>query len=108
MKLFISTAIVVALFSSAAEAQSGSSAYKYSGTHAGGPANDLIPHGNPRAVVRTEKNKAYRYSGTRAGGPAGDLIPSRKPLSVKRSARGQAYRYSGPHAGGPANDVPRR
>lgn len=108
MKAFISMAILSASFVSTADAQSGGPAYKYSGSHAGGPANDLISNGSPRPVVRPEKNKAYRYSGSHAGGPANDLIQSGKPRPVKRPVVDKAYRYSGPHAGGPANDIPRR
>ena len=58
--------------STAAMAQT-SPAYRYSGPHAGGPADALIPNGTPRAVVHQPRPAAYRYSGPHAGGPANDL-----------------------------------
>ncbi|MET7245001.1 hypothetical protein ABZT49_16725 [Methylobacterium sp. EM32] len=49
--------------------------YRYSGTHAGGPANALVPAGAPVPVTRGATDPAYRYPGSHAGGPADALIP---------------------------------
>jgi hypothetical protein len=49
-------------------------AYRYSGTHAGGPADDLISTGAPRAVRGAYRDPAYLYAGSHAGGPANALI----------------------------------
>lgn len=62
-----------ATLATAASAQTTSPAYRYAGSHAGGPANDLIPTGAPRAVVRPVRSPAYAYPGSHAGGPANDL-----------------------------------
>nr|WP_321182268.1 hypothetical protein [Methylobacterium sp. Leaf122] len=48
-------------------------AYRYSGQHAGGPADALIPDGSPRPVERQWRAPAYLYAGSHAGGPANDL-----------------------------------
>ena len=57
-------------------AQPANSAYRDSGTHAGGPADELLsPTGGIPAPIRhTYSDPAYRYSGTHAGGPADGLI----------------------------------
>ena len=57
-------------------AQPADPAYRYSGTHAGGPANDLLSStgGRPAPIRHTYSDPAYRYSGTHAGGPADGLI----------------------------------
>jgi hypothetical protein len=89
-------------------AQSFDPAYRYSGTHAGGPADDLIPTGGILRPVRTlNRDPAYRYSGTHAGGPANDLISmgAARPAPVRQVYRDPAYRYSGTHAGGPADEL---
>ena len=79
-------------------------AYRYSGPHAGGPADALIPVGSPQPVEHHATSPAYRYSGPHAGGPANALIPDGSPQPVEHHATSSAYRYSGPYAGGPAND----
>jgi hypothetical protein len=66
-------AILAVGLPTAATAQTTSPAYRYSGPHAGGPADDLHRSGNVQPVVRPETSPAYRYSGPHAGGPAGDL-----------------------------------
>lgn len=65
--------VLVASISTAAMAQTTSSAYRYSGPHAGGPANGLNRGGQVRPVVRPVKAPAYRYSGSHAGGTANGL-----------------------------------
>src|SRR4051812_2302173 len=57
-------------------AQPADPAYRYSDTHAGGPADDLLNStgGVPAPVRHTYSDPAYRYSDTHAGGPADDLI----------------------------------
>lgn len=72
------TAIAAALalgatLATAASAQTPSPAYRYAGSHAGGPANDLIPTGARRAIVRPVRSQAYAYAGSHAGGPANGL-----------------------------------
>lgn len=83
------------------------SAYRYSGTHAGGPANALISNGVAKPVRRPEKSAAYAYSGSHAGGTANGLISNGTPKAVARPVKGAAYRYGGSHAGGPANGLQR-
>jgi hypothetical protein len=100
-------AIAIAL-ASPALAQSADPAYRYSGQHAGGPADELIsPTGGvPRPVGRTYQDPAYRYSGNHAGGPADALIPEPGgPVPFTHGYSDPAYRYSGQHAGGPADDL---
>ncbi|AWN42299.1 hypothetical protein [Methylobacterium durans] len=87
--------------------ETASLAYRYSGQHAGGPADALIPGGTPRPVEHHAGAPAYRYSGQHAGGPADALIPDGSPKPVEKQWRAPAYRYAGSHAGGPANDLPR-
>jgi hypothetical protein len=65
--------ILVAGMSTAALAQTTSPAYRYSGPHAGGPANALNRGGKVQPVVRSVKAPGYRYSGSHAGGPANGL-----------------------------------
>ena len=57
-------------------AQPANPAYRYSGSHAGGPADALISQtrGRPAPSRLAYSGPAYRYSGTHAGGPANDLI----------------------------------
>lgn len=88
-----------------ASAQDGVSAYKYSGSHAGGPADELIANGTPVPVIHHPVDPAYRYSGTHAGGPADTLISNGTPAPAGAHRSDPAYRYSGTHAGGPANDL---
>ncbi len=101
------TALVVTLLlaSSAAFALEPDPAYRYGGTHAGGPANALIPVGKPKPVAKRKVDKAYRYGGTHAGGPADLLIPEGKPQRVVKVKRNKAYMYGGTHAGGPADEL---
>lgn len=66
-------AIVSVALSSVAMAQGTTSAYRYSGPHAGGPANGLRTSGRVRAVTRPGRAPAYRYPGSHAGGPANGL-----------------------------------
>ena len=66
-------AIVGVALSSVAMAQGTTSAYRYSGPHAGGPANGLRTSGRVRAVTRPARAPAYRYPGSHAGGPANGL-----------------------------------
>ncbi|GJD53697.1 hypothetical protein OPKNFCMD_6474 [Methylobacterium crusticola] len=47
--------------------------YRYAGSHAGGPADALIPDGTPQPVPQRVRAPAYRYSGSHAGGPANGL-----------------------------------
>ena len=74
MRFRIASAAVIlgAALSTSAIAQA-APAYRYAGSHAGGPANALIRSGSPRAVVRPVRAPAYRYAGSHAGGPANDL-----------------------------------
>ena len=65
--------VLVASISTAAMAQDKAPAYRYSGPHAGGPANGLNRGGQVRPVVRPVKAPAYRYSGSHAGGTANGL-----------------------------------
>jgi hypothetical protein len=84
------------------------SPYRYSGQHAGGPADGLIsPTGGiPQPTRRTYHDPAYRYSGPHAGGPADALISETGgPVRTTRIYSDPAYRYSGQHAGGPAADL---
>ena len=70
----IATALILgATLVTAASAQTTSPAYRYAGSHAGGPANDLIPARAPRAVLRPVRSPAYAYAGSHAGGPANGL-----------------------------------
>lgn len=108
MKSTLLALVPLAIFGTAAMAQSSGNPYRYSGPHAGGPADDLIPSGKPVAREHHPTSPAYRYSGQHAGGPADDRIPAGKPRAVVRPEKAPAYRYSGSHAGGPANDVARR
>ncbi|KMO32190.1 hypothetical protein VQ02_24210 [Methylobacterium variabile] len=78
-------------------------AYAYAGSHAGGPADALIPNGVPLPVHRRSVDPAYAQSGSHAGGPADALIPDGTPVPVTRRVVDPAYRYSGSHAGGPAD-----
>ncbi|KMO30359.1 hypothetical protein VQ03_28530 [Methylobacterium tarhaniae] len=96
-------ALLVAASTGGAAAQGAPSAYRYSGPHAGGPADALIPEGVPAPVVPRTVDPAYRYSGSHAGGPADALIPEGAPAPVTRRVVDPAYRYSGSHAGGPAD-----
>ena len=88
-------------------AQSSDPAYRYSGTHAGGPADALIPTGGILPARKVYRDPAYRYSGTHAGGPADDLIGmgGARRAPARHVYRDPAYRYSGTHAGGPADDL---
>jgi len=90
-----------------AMAQTTSPAYRYSGPHAGGPADDLNRGGAVQPVVRPVKPPAYGYSGSHAGGPANDLNRGGAVQPVVRPLKPPAYGYSGSHAGGPANGQPR-
>ena len=65
--------VLAASMSTAAMAQTTSPAYRYSGPHAGGPANALNRGGSVRPVLRPVKAPAYRYSGSHAGGTANGL-----------------------------------
>ncbi|GJD53154.1 hypothetical protein OPKNFCMD_5925 [Methylobacterium crusticola] len=94
---------LVAASTGAALAQDGNAAYRYSGSHAGGPADALIPAGPPAPVVRRPVDPAYRYAGSHAGGPADGLISAGRPAPVAPRRVDPAYRYSGSHAGGPAD-----
>lgn len=67
--------VLLTLTTNLAMAQGAGRAYEYAGSHAGGPADALIPNGTPAPVVRPVKDPAYRYSGSHAGGPADALIP---------------------------------
>ena len=70
----LATALMLgATLATAASAQTTSPAYRHAGTHAGGPAGDLIPSRSPRAVVRPVRSPAYAYAGSHAGGPANGL-----------------------------------
>ncbi|WP_375462091.1 hypothetical protein [uncultured Enterovirga sp.] len=104
MKTLYSVAALL-LLSGAALAEPADPAYRYSGTHAGGPANALIPEGRPAPSTPVVKDPAYRYSGTHAGGPANALIPEGRPAPSTPVVKDPAYHYSGTHAGGPANDL---
>jgi hypothetical protein len=90
-------------------AQPANPAYRDSGTHAGGPADELLsPTGGVPAPIRhTYSNPAYRYSGTHAGGPADDLLSPTggRPAPIRHTYSNPAYRYSGTHAGGPADGL---
>jgi len=81
--------------------------YRYSGTHAGGPADDLVSStgDRPKPVRKPYANRAYRYGGTHAGGPADALISvtGGRARAVRRVYANPAYRYGGTHAGGPAD-----
>ena len=103
------TALVLAMLLTASTsfAAEGNKAYEYSGTHAGGPADALIPNGTPVPATPPVRNPAYEYSGTHAGGPADALISDGTPVPAKPPVRNPAYEYSGTHAGGPANALPR-
>ena len=48
-------------------------AYRFSGSHAGGPADALIPNGTAQQIMHREIASAYRYAGSHAGGPANGL-----------------------------------
>ncbi len=99
--------VLLALTTNVAAAQGAKTAtknaYEYSGTHAGGPADALIPDGTPAPIVPVVKDPAYRYAGSHAGGPADALIPNGTPAPIVPVVRSPAYRYSGSHAGGPAD-----
>jgi hypothetical protein len=98
--IFIAAALAA---SAPALAASVDPAYRYSGTHAGGPADALIPTGVPQPVRHVYRDPAYAYSGTHAGGPADALIPAGVPQPVRHVYHDPAYAYSGTHAGGPAD-----
>ena len=104
MKTLYSVAAML-LVSGAALAQPADPAYRYGGTHAGGPADALIPEGRPARPVLVRESPTYEYGGTHAGGPADALIPEGRPLPAIPAVRDPAYRYGGTHAGGPANDL---
>src|SRR3954463_1055429 len=84
-------------------------AYRYSGTHAGGPADALLSRtgGRPARIRHAYSNPAYRYSGTHAGGPADALLSPTggRPARIRHAYSNPAYRYSGTHAGGLADPV---
>lgn len=107
MKLKMLSAVLLVVSTTAAMAQTTAPAYRYSGTHAGGPADALIPNGEAQPVQKHETSEAYRYSGPHAGGPADALIPNVTPQTVEPQFTAPGYRYSGPHAGGPAKDMSR-
>ena len=71
-RIALATAALI-LASTGAAFAGDSPAYRYSGPHAGGPADALIPNGPVRAVVAPQRPAAYRYSGSHAGGPANGL-----------------------------------
>lgn len=104
---YILPVVLLAFTTNLAAAQGGKTAtknaYEYSGTHAGGPADALIPDGTPAPIVPVVKDPAYRYAGSHAGGPADALIPNGTPAPIVPVVRSPAYRYSGSHAGGPAD-----
>ncbi len=103
MKKPLYSVAALLLLSGAALAAPADPAYRYLGTHAGGPADDLIPEGRPAPTVRVVKDPAYLYGGTHAGGPADELIREGRPAPTVRVLRDPAYRYGGTHAGGPAD-----
>jgi hypothetical protein len=82
-------------------------AYRYSGQHAGGPADALISptDGSPLPTWHAYSDPAYGYSGQHAGGPADNLISpmNGRLLPTWHAYSDPAYRYSGQHAGGPAD-----
>ncbi|WP_407526963.1 hypothetical protein [Methylobacterium oryzisoli] len=97
--------VLLALTTNLAAAQGAGRAYEYAGSHAGGPADALIPNGTPRPVTPPPAGGPYQYAGSHAGGPADALIPNGIPAPIVHPVRDPAYRYSGSHAGGPANDL---
>ena len=78
MTMALAGVIATSVIGGSAFAQGTSRAYRYSGTHAGGPADALISStgGVPKPVTHRVHDRAYRYSGTHAGGPADALISS--------------------------------
>ncbi|GJD60864.1 hypothetical protein [Methylobacterium frigidaeris] len=100
---YILPVVLLTLTTNLAAAQGAGNAYEYAGSHAGGPADALIPNGVPAPIVPVVRSPAYRYSGSHAGGPADALIPDGVPAPVVPVVRSPAYRYSGSHAGGPAD-----
>jgi hypothetical protein len=86
------------------------SAVRYSGSHAGGPANGFSRGAAPSgsANIRPVKVEPH-YSGSYAGGPNNGLSRGRlRPLPVTRGRSvDPAYAYSGSHSGGPANGARR-
>ena len=69
-------------------------AYRYSGTHAGGPADDLISPtgGRAKPTRKAHRNPGYRYSGTHAGGPADAFIGNGRPAPIRHPIRPIAIR----------------
>lgn len=110
MKNLVLASIVFLWFGPAALAGSADQAYKYSGTHAGGPANDLNRSRPVVAKPYQPRDAAYRYSGTHAGGPANDLIPQlpvdqgfsafRRSGTVTSSTPNEWGNFGGPNTGG--------
>ena len=100
-------ALVAFALAAASPAWASPDPYRYSDTHAGGPADDLISAtgGRPKPVRKVYVNRAYRYGGTHAGGPADALISATggRAVAVRRVYTNPAYRYGGTHAGGPAD-----
>jgi len=100
-------ALVAFALAAATPAWASPDPYRYSGTHAGGPADDLISAtgGRPKGVRKAYVNRAYHYGGTHAGGPADALISATggRAVAVRRVYANPAYRYGGTHAGGPAD-----
>ncbi|GJD99416.1 hypothetical protein GMJLKIPL_1333 [Methylobacterium isbiliense] len=95
--------VLLTLTTNLAMAQGAGRAYEYAGSHAGGPADALIPNGTPRPVTPPPARGAYEYAGSHAGGPADALIPNGTPAPVVRPMKDPAYGNSGSHAGGPAD-----
>ncbi|MFE1599020.1 hypothetical protein [Methylobacterium sp. ID0610] len=95
--------LVFAVSTGAALAQDAPNPYRYSGSHAGGPADALIPDGTPRPITHRAVTGPYEYAGSHAGGPADALIPDGTSAPTLRRVVDPAYRYSGSHAGGPAD-----